>query len=193
MATYIDKIILRDGTDENKTVEVTSDGRLKVETFQESGQYNIVKITGQAGINIAAVSTTGRLLVSDEAPAPPPGTDPIDIGAVVLPAKNGGYVDTTYTITNGKQIHLQQFIGGAETIKSKFELYYDPDGDMGINAVLIRVAYINYANFQYDLNQAYIGDGTARIVMRATNNTASSGLEHANFLTAYEDDPESGA
>jgi len=166
---------------------VTSGGKLKVEMSPATGTDGATQITGQNRINIAAVSATGRLLVSDEAPAPPPGTDPIDIGAVVLPTKNGGYIDTLYTITNGYTFYLQQYTGGAEAIKSKFELYFDPDGDMGVNAVLIRVAYINYANFQYDLSSHYDGDGTARIVMRATNNTASNDLEHANFLTGYEE------
>jgi len=193
MATYIDKIIIKDPNDENKMVEVTLDGKLKVEMSPATGTDGATQITGQLRENIAAVSTTGRLLVSDEAPAPPPGTDPVDVGGEVFPAKNGGYIDITYTITTDKELHLQQWSGGAECIKSKFELYYDPDGDMGVNAVLLRIAYINYANFQFDLNKSYIGDGTARMVMRATNNTASGGLGHANFLTAYEDEQESGA
>lgn len=163
---------------------VTADGKLKVETTQSTGTYQDVRIVD--GTHVADVSATGRLLVSEEPPEPPVGTTEIDERATVQPIKNGGYIDTIYTITNGQTLYIQRFAFGSEATNAKFELYYDPDGDMGVNAVQLRVGYINVANYQYDLNNAYDGDGTARIVMRATNNTSTNGLDFFNAFSGYE-------
>ena len=189
MATYIDKLIIRDPSDENLMANVTDDGKLKVEIYTadpESGQVFPEMIITDIDGHKADVTEAGRLLVSDEPPEPPAGTIEVDERATVTPTKNGGYTDTTYTITNGYTLYLQRFAVGTEATEGKFELYYDPDGDMGVNAVQIRVAYLNVSNYQYDLNNYYDGDGTARIVMRATNNTALNNLEFFNAFSGYE-------
>jgi len=149
-------------------------------------EVNIVDKTTQVP---AQVDSSGNLKVITPAPAPPTGTDPINIGGVVNPLKLGGYVDTTYTITNNKILTIQRFSGGTECSLGKIELWWDPDGDMGINSTLIKSAYLNINNFQFDLDNEYTGDGTARIVLRSTNNTSSnSNNEFAHFFDGYEYD-----
>jgi hypothetical protein len=133
-----------------------------------------------------AVTSAGRIKVSQEPAGTPEGATDKSTGEVVLPVKNGGTVDTTYTITNGKTLKLNGWFGGAETPSgSKFEIYYDPNGD-GTGMTLLGVQYINYANFNVTLALSFDGDGTAGIRLRATNNTPTSGLEHAQFFSGYE-------
>lgn len=90
MATYIDKLIIRDPNDENLMAEVDSDGnlhtlsvitdgtsgnpvagisdgRLKVEAVQEEGAYSefqLIYDTGSGGINHALVDENGYLYVN---------------------------------------------------------------------------------------------------------------------------------
>jgi len=134
----------------------------------------------------ATVNASGRLLVSGETTTPQGYTD-ASFGAVVTPTKNGGTTDTTFTMTNGETYLLSKFEFGSEATLGKFELYYDPDGDMGVNAVQLLVGYINVANYHFDIGNEYTGDGTARLVLRATNNTSTNGLEFFNHLTLFQE------
>ena len=134
-----------------------------------------------------SVNSEGYLNVVQRASAIPEGATGVKIGAIVTPIKNGGFTDTTYTITNGQTIHLLEWTVGTEATTAKFELYYDPDADMGVNAVLLNVAYLNVSNFRLNLFDEYDGDGTARMVLRATNNTNINLLEFAQYVEAYEE------
>jgi len=190
VATYVDKIKIQNDS-ETYTVEITADGKLKVESSPASGAGGAMQITGQNRINIAAVSATGRLLVSDEPPEPPEGTTPVDVSEVTTPIKNGGYTDTVYTITNGQTLVLERFNAGTEASLGRIELYYDPNGN-GTGMTLIRVAYLNVTNTQFDLNRFYVGDGTRAIRLRSTNNTSTNNLQFFHSFSGYERNPESG-
>jgi len=134
-----------------------------------------------------AVDETGQLKVVTPPPSAPAETDPVSDGDIYTPGKNGGTATLTYTITNGQTLYLQKFNGGTEATAGKFELYYDPNGN-GTGMTLIRVAYLNIGNFDYDLSDNYEGDGTAGVRLIATNNTNTNGLEFAMFFTGYEQD-----
>lgn len=122
-----------------------------------------------------AVNTDGRLLVSVEPPTSPPTSTPVDD---VQQSDVAGVVDTFHVIGAGKFLNLQIFSGGAEgnVSGSKIEVFYDPDGDLGVNLLLIDVAYVNGANSGEPQNfiSPVVGDGTARMVLRRTNLSGGS-------------------
>ena len=111
-------------------------------------------------------------------------------GVPRVPYKNGGYIDTPYTITNGKILTLQRWSFGGQAYGGgggKAEIWWDPDGDMGVNASLITApAYFEIDYGDRDLNKNYTGNGTARIVLRVTNNTPNAGLEFSQYFDGYE-------
>lgn len=114
-----------------------------------------------------AVSTTGRLKVSQEPPTPPVDTTSVQQTAQGDQGSNQtAYLN--YTIPNGETLIIQRFIGGAEGGggQSKISLYYDSTGTG--TGDLIAVGYVADNNFQFDLNAQYIGDGTARIRLART-------------------------
>jgi hypothetical protein len=111
------------------------------------------------------ITPDGRLKVSQEV-SNPPGTTPIYRQA---DGSVAGTVDTFYTITNSKTLHLQKFLGGCEFNSGgggKIQLWYDPNGNT-VNMVLISVGYACGGSFTFDQNQEYLGNGTKRILLRA--------------------------
>ena len=180
---------LTDGTED---VEVTTDGRLKIAaSFDETGSGFDVHLTdSDTGVH-ANVSDSGELSVITPPPTVPIGAVGVYIGGVTYPGKNGGEIDTTYTVNTGSTLQFQRFNGGTEASNvtasgGKVELWFDPDADMGVNKILLSVAYLDSSNFTTDLNYKVIGDGTKRIVMRATNWSSSNGKEFAIFFQGYE-------
>jgi len=195
MARKTQDVSIYDEVTDN-AAEVNDVGQLKVETFPATGTAagQHVYITDHDMNYTADVTATGQLSVISPIPTTPPGADPVNEGDVYYPGKNGGEEFHYYTITNGKTLHLQRMSGGTEAMRvtggaaGKVELWYDPDGDMGGNAVLYKVAYLNAGNFQFDLGIYVPGDGTIRIVMKATNWSSTNGVEFAMFFDAYEED-----
>ncbi len=139
-----------------------------VSLFDDSVSGITVQGTDSNGlIYPVAVSSTRRLLVSQEPPAAPPGTDPKND---VQKSSMTGTQDSTYTITNGKTLYLQRLSGGAEASNSGsiIELYYDPNGDLSV-LTAIEDIYAQGASGQKDLDVSFDGDGTRRILLRRRN------------------------
>jgi len=116
-------------------------------------------------IHTVAVSPTRRLLVSQEPPSPPPETTRVKQSAYT---DMSGTIDTDYVIPNGETVVLQRFSAGAEDDSPQgnvIELWHDPDAT-GNSMVLIDVLFSSGASDQHDLNDAFLGDGTAQIKMR---------------------------
>jgi len=131
------------------------------------------------------IDASGRMAVATPTPTPPPDTEAVNIGDIVIPGKNGGYIDIDYLIPNGYTLVLQRFNGGTEATLGKIAIYYDPNGN-GVGMTLIKVAYLNVNNFQCDLSNEYIGNGIAKIKMRSTNNTSLNSKEFAMFFDGYK-------
>jgi len=167
-----------DPTSSNRA-EVTSDGRLKVDSASGGGVTQDVVITDPDDSGKQAhVDSGGRLYVAAVQPEAPPGTDEVIKGGQATILKEGGTDDYTYTITNGKTLTIIAFRAGAYLLKegniimrSKVELWDDPNGD-GTGMALIDVFYFDgesNGDRAERESQTYVGDGTARIMMRTTN------------------------
>lgn len=140
--------------------------------------FHLVEIDG------ASFTPDGRLKVAQEPPATPPATTPVEVGGIATVSNTS---DTTYTVTTGKTLVIQNFNGGGapEGKGSKVELFDDPQGN-GTGMTLIRVAYVNGNSFSLDLNRSVgPGDGTRRVRLRRTNLGGTS-REIAGFFAGYE-------
>lgn len=119
------------------------------------------------------ISDQGRIeviVVPAEAPA---DTLAISTSAFGDVASTSG-VDFPYTITAGSTLTIQEFTAGAEydSAGSVVELYWDPAGDMGSQARRIEVLFVNAASANVPIAEDFVGDGTARIVLRRRGFTA---------------------
>ena len=143
---------------------------LKIEglaLFDDTSSFIQISGIDENGLVRKVVTThTGRLLVSQEPPSAPPETTSIkqtEYGLV------SGSHDNVYVIPNGETFILQRFMAGsieAAIGGSSVELWYDPDGDAGVNMEIIDVLFVNGTSDFHDLHEDYIGDGTKRIIMR---------------------------
>lgn len=117
--------------------------------------------------NVARINAGGRLLVAQEPPAAPVGTNSVSVTA---DSSMSGQVDTTYLITNTKDLTIQRLTAGAESGVSgaKVELYYDPLGT-GIGMTLLAKGFLNGSNLQSDLSETFTGNGTKLIRLRREN------------------------
>jgi len=124
------------------------------------------------GTNIATVTTTGRLKVSQEPP-----TIPVSSTAVIQLAYGAvaTYTDTVFIIPNVQTLQIQRFSAGAENNNksSRIELWYDPSGN-GVSMSIIDVLFCNGASDQHDLNSIFIGNGVRSIRMRRENLSGGS-------------------
>lgn len=132
-------------------------------------------------------SRNNRLLVSQDVEAPA-GTTPVTVQAFGDVASTAG-VDTYYTITNGYNLTIQQLSAGAEgeTGGSIVELFWDPDGDLGVNLERIDTIFIDSATNQIEINTTFTGDGTARIVLRRRGYTSSAREMSARWIGFEEE------
>lgn len=133
-----------------------------------------------------AVTADGRVKIATEPPSAPGGATAIDVVADSTIATSA---DTTYTITNGKTLTIQNFNGGGPAANSgnSIELYYDPNGN-ATGMTLIRVAYVpdTGGNFSFDLKANFVGNGTRRILVRRIRNGGGSARVSA-FWAGYEE------
>lgn len=132
------------------------------------------------------VDSSGRLLVSQEAATPDLATFVAteDFGNV---ASTSG-VDTYYTISNGQTLTIQNLVAGAETNSggSIVELFFDPDADLGVNLTRIGTSFVDGDSDSQLINQSFVGDGTARIVLRRRGYTGAAREMFAKWI-GYEE------
>jgi len=110
------------------------------------------------------VDNSGRLQITSVAATPVDTTSVIQTAVSSISAS----ANTIYTITNAKTLRIQNFSAGAETNTtggSKVTLYEDPNGDLSVLNVIARI-YVNGASNEITLDEAFIGNGTRRIVMQ---------------------------
>ena len=106
---------------------------------------------------------------------------PIPVGATAVNVEDFGGVASTsgintfYTITNAKTLTIQSFFGGAEdkTGGSVCELFSDPNGDLSV-LTRIRTIWVSGTSFTVGVGQAFVGNGTRRIVARRRGYSGSS-------------------
>ena len=156
------KIKIWDGTNQ---ANVTTDNKLKVETYQASGDINTVTIKdGEGNAYLAKVDASGRLLVSSQTVSPP-DTTPV---TNTYYSSMAGTIDSFYIIPNGETLIITKFSASGEvdvTAGNAVELYYAPNGNTtGIQ--IIDVIFTSGNADQHDLNESYIGNGTRAILIR---------------------------
>lgn len=164
---------------------VLSGDRLKVESQQASGATQNVVITDPTtSSQQAAVDTSGRLLVSTQAPVP---TSSTPISYSVVGNVNGNSTSNTYfALSTTLGTTIQKFAAGGEGVKKggghKVELYEDPNGNASI-LNLIAILYIpdSGGSASQDLNVEYAANGTRRILIRRTRMAGSSGEIYGAF------------
>jgi hypothetical protein len=81
------------------------------------------------------------------------------------------YEISEYTIPNGKTLHITNFSASGSGGNSSAGIYYVPDGvfdDETVADNLIIGTYFSSTPAIMELDKSYIGDGTAKIVLKAT-------------------------
>lgn len=150
-------------------VDSTTDGRLKVESTPPDGSTQTVKIVGAAGENLITVDTSGRLLVRDTA-IPPEGTTAVSVSTFTTVAKDD-VEDIFYTVTAGSTLTIQttsfscQYTGVDKYVR--VTLFDDVNGDLS-DLTRIFTGYCNGSNFVRDLDHNIVGDGSRRVLLRAS-------------------------
>ena len=169
-------ITLRDSADANNALKVDGEGRA----------YTSSIIVDKTTLTPVQVTASGQLKVSTPPPSPPPNTTAVADGQTAIVPKNGGTVQSIYKITNGKTLTIQNFRGGGMTQEGKIVLEYDPNN--GTDPIeLIATGYIGGDNnFNFDLNNEYIGDATNQIIIYAQNDDNHSNHEMSFYWTGYE-------
>jgi len=134
--------------------------------FGDSVGGQVIIKDGAGNDYFVSVTPTGRLLVSTETPDAPEDTIAFN---VTLYDEVSGTEDEYWVIPDGQEVILQRFSAGSEqdtSFGSAGELWYDPDGDLGVNMTIIDVIFCNGTSNQHDLNEILIGDGIGRLVLR---------------------------
>jgi hypothetical protein len=140
--------------------------------------------------NPLEVTEYGALLVAEREPLAPPDT------TAVVELERGDVASNTtiedvYVITSGKTLYLQQIQAGALALvtgSAKVEWLYRPDPmDTGLDQ-LIDVVYLNIngGSHMEAIMGAFVGDGTAEIVMRRVNGPGGTREMSAKFV-GYEE------
>lgn len=159
----------------------------KDEIANKSREFEIVSPSKPLPVTIVSGTSSAPSAVSVIPEPTPSGYNRID---QIYTSGIGGNttVDTTYTITNGKEIDLRQFIAGSEQRSrgSQISLYYAPNGSIDGSAVLLTTALLDGQTFSDTIYGNYTGDGTAALVMR--RRTIGSGVREVfgRFL-AFEE------
>lgn len=166
MATYVDAASITPSTDKAQVIAGLDRNAVKA--------------------RMLSVTADGRIKIATEPPSAPGGATPVDVVADSIIATTE---DTTYTITNGKTLTIQNFNGGGASSNNgdTIELFYDPNGN-ATGMTLIRVAYVpdTGGNFSFDLKATFVGNGTRRILVRRTRGAGSSARVSA-FWAGYEE------
>lgn len=134
-------------------------------------QAAITIIGASSGVG-ADVDGSKRLLVSTPPPTPPAGTTAQGEEEFSDVSGNNA-VYTYFTIPNGETLTVQRFVGGSEGTnnESYVALWHDPTGtnatgdDGDASWDLITLGFTANSNFGDDLDEDFVGDETARIVL----------------------------
>ena len=140
-------------------------------------------VEGPSGVDMI-VNTDGSINVSSAISTPPASTRVVQTAFGSVNTTAG--TDTSYTITNTKILTIQRLTAAAEDEAggTVVELFYDPNGDLS-SLTRLDMIVINGSTYQTDLNTAFTGNGTRRIVMRRRGYTAS-GREVFSRWEGYE-------
>lgn len=113
-----------------------------------------------------------RFLTSNQIGGVPVGTTSVKRpGNGLITLGSNETVDDFYTITNGKTLTLLRMKVNCQptgNTHARVELFEDPNGDESVlNSIETMFGFGNN-DFQ-DFNQTFVGDGTRRIILRATH------------------------
>lgn len=113
-----------------------------------------------------------RLRVVSPPPSAPAGTLPV--GEEITGAQSGS-TDIVFVIPAGSTITIQRLSGGSEVSNTggKIELFFDADCSAGGDQFL-EVIYANGSSENFELDDDFVGDGTACVRMRRTNLTGGN-------------------
>lgn len=126
----------------------------------------VVKLKGKSG-RVAEVDESNNLKVVNPTPAPPTGKTPVNRTAFSDVSSNTTVSDS-YLIPSGQTLTIQRFSCSAEE-EARCTLYHAPNGTLDGTENLITLAYLNINNYVSDINESFIGDGTARIIVERRN------------------------
>lgn len=128
--------------------------------------------------------------VSLPPPTPPAGTTPQSVTEFNDVSGNSADYDY-FTIPNGETITVQKLQGSSEgdTKETYVALWHDPNGDTASGAQddghpnweLIALGFTNISNINFDLNNKYVGDGTARVVLHRRRMDSGARLVFARW------------
>lgn len=169
-------------------------------TYTENAQkesYLVGEQEGTIGViltdtegHTADITPAGRLKVSQEVVAPP-GTTPVNQGGQTTVIKQGGTNNFDWTIPSGETFTLQRLEFGAYipkdgdyTNQAKCEIWWRPNGN-NTGQELVAVIYLQGESDKFrDLNQEFVGDGTAELRLRVRNYSVEN-IECARFMRGY--------
>lgn len=146
-----------------------SGGQITADQGTPNTQSNAWPVKLSNGTYSVDVTADGKLQVYFATPsAPPSGTAKSMIGDGNVPANSTS--ESIYTITSGKTLKIQRLSGGGENSVAggRVELAYRPTG-LAASDVLVEVGYISGGNFQFQLDENFIGDGTRQLVLKRIN------------------------
>jgi len=126
--------------------------------------FGSVKLEDGSSTRKAYIDESFRLAVSANVVVPPTS---VAVNIQVVSNLNGTS-DDVYVIPNGKTLTVSRFAGGAEGNRNRgsvVSLYYDPNGN-GVGMTLIRMMFLGTSNWEFSLDNQFVGDGTAAIRMR---------------------------
>ena len=186
--TEYDRIVIEgpDGVDAN----ITTQGNTPTDLLRVGGGvYSLGQKTMAASAPVVLASDQTSIPVTATISAIPPipqGATAIDSETFGNVASTSG-IDTYVVITNLKTLTIQTFIGGAEekTGGSVCELFFDVNGNLSV-LTRIRTIWVNGDSFTVGVDQSFVGDGTARMVLRRRGYTGS-GREMEVAFSGYEE------
>ena len=151
-----------------------------------NAQHNSVIVEGSTGNDLEPNSDGSVNVVVIDNPAIPSGATGVNqeyFGSIATTSGDNQF----YVITNLKTLIIQTFFGGAESSQSGsvVELFFDVNGNLSV-LVRIRTIWVDGASFSVGVNQDFIGNGTARMVMRRRG-YSGSGREMEVAFSGYEE------
>ena len=132
------------------------------------------------GTNLV-INSNGSINVTNvEVAAPVGATDVVVTGFGSVASTSG--IDTYYVIPNGTTLSIQLLQAGAEssTGGSAVDLFHDPNGNLS-SLTRILTLYVTGESTRATVDEQFVGNGTARMVLRRRGFSGSAREMFARF------------
>ncbi|MCW4039988.1 MAG: hypothetical protein NWE83_04445 [Candidatus Bathyarchaeota archaeon] len=144
---------------------------------------SIVGVDDDSNLRSVKVDALGQLVVKSSTGGAPPATTSV---TRTIRGSLSGTNDDFYTITNGKTLVINKFVGFAEVSNrgTLAEIYEDVNGD-GLTLIFLRGMVNSGGTTELDTGIEIAGDGTKRILLRVTQLSGGS-FESLGLWDGYE-------